>query len=551
MSGTNNPSTRTVVRTGGVVTNAAPPPSDSLLVALVLLEAGQIPVPMRAGTKAPLVRWTALRDRGGVPTEAEVRSWWRRWPDAGVARVIPAGQVVLDVDPRNDGLESLAELPAEVRAAVERSVVVWSGRNDGGRHAWFRVPDDLQLQKGEIAAGLDLLPAGNLEILPPSIHADTHLPYRWADGADLDALEYLPALPLRTPTRTTHHAGPGRPGGGPPMTAEHQAEFRGLWASVGLELRTGEALYRCPLHDDATPSLSIHAERGVWACHAGCGGGGLRDLRDRLGPRRASVPLGRPKGPEISRQTSAPAARSCPNAVPVAYRQGRQVVVRAVDCGMRACPVCGPRLAVEVAAPILADLEAEALVLHEMILDDAQLRAWKLRVDRRGHRRKQFPAHGGRWRVFTTCADEGTPVEDPQVALLEAHAVAAVAGLPSSTCRRRNITGSRCWAVTHRTAETETTALEQDGWILIGVVTASDTWALRQAERITGSRPQVVADGQGRPQGYTFLLSADEAEAQVQLHAWCVAAGVTAHADLRALRTRTSHGRVLAVAVAA
>jgi 5S rRNA maturation endonuclease (ribonuclease M5)/KaiC/GvpD/RAD55 family RecA-like ATPase len=34
---------------------------------------------------------------------------------------------------------------------------------------------------------------------------------------------------------------------------------------------------KCPFHEDKNPSLSIDAERGLWKCHAGCGGGSVID----------------------------------------------------------------------------------------------------------------------------------------------------------------------------------------------------------------------------------------------------------------------------------
>lgn len=37
----------------------------------------------------------------------------------------------------------------------------------------------------------------------------------------------------------------------------------------------------CPFHDDRSPSLSINVRKGVWICHAGCGGGTLRQFLER------------------------------------------------------------------------------------------------------------------------------------------------------------------------------------------------------------------------------------------------------------------------------
>ncbi len=43
-----------------------------------------------------------------------------------------------------------------------------------------------------------------------------------------------------------------------------------------------EVSLRCPFHDDGTASLSFNVEKGVWKCHAGCGGGGLIDFEQKL-----------------------------------------------------------------------------------------------------------------------------------------------------------------------------------------------------------------------------------------------------------------------------
>ena len=36
-----------------------------------------------------------------------IRRWWGRWPDANVAALVLPGEMVLDVDPKNGGFESL------------------------------------------------------------------------------------------------------------------------------------------------------------------------------------------------------------------------------------------------------------------------------------------------------------------------------------------------------------------------------------------------------------------------------------------------------------
>lgn len=45
---------------------------------------------------------------------------------------------------------------------------------------------------------------------------------------------------------------------------------------------TREVKLKCRFHDDQTPSLSVNLEKGTWFCHAGCGGGGLKQFEQKL-----------------------------------------------------------------------------------------------------------------------------------------------------------------------------------------------------------------------------------------------------------------------------
>ena len=39
-----------------------------------------------------------------------------------------------------------------------------------------------------------------------------------------------------------------------------------------------QQLVRCPFHQDRSPSMSLHLDKGIWNCHAGCGHGGMIDF---------------------------------------------------------------------------------------------------------------------------------------------------------------------------------------------------------------------------------------------------------------------------------
>src|SRR5437879_6578133 len=72
-------------------------------------------IPIRAGDKRPLVRWEEFQHRH--PSEAEVRGWFRQWPEAGIGVVTGAisGLVVVDVDAGHGGTEALEQLEREHR----------------------------------------------------------------------------------------------------------------------------------------------------------------------------------------------------------------------------------------------------------------------------------------------------------------------------------------------------------------------------------------------------------------------------------------------------
>src|SRR4051794_6865906 len=44
----------------------------------------------------------------------------------------------------------------------------------------------------------------------------------------------------------------------------------------------GETNIFCPVHADAKRSASLNKAKGVWFCHAGCGGGSVRHLVESM-----------------------------------------------------------------------------------------------------------------------------------------------------------------------------------------------------------------------------------------------------------------------------
>jgi hypothetical protein len=118
--------------------------------------------------------------RGGFKSASndpdKVRGWWKRWPDANIGIACDKSDlVVLDVDPRSDGFDTLDEL----ESMCELPDTPCSQTGGDGLHAFFRFPG--VALKGKLP-GIDIKHHGYV-IAPPSMHASGQR-YEWI--LDLD-----------------------------------------------------------------------------------------------------------------------------------------------------------------------------------------------------------------------------------------------------------------------------------------------------------------------------------------------------------------------------
>ena len=138
-----------------------------------------IPVfPCEPSGKRPLTYsgfWDATTEEG------HVRAWWSRWPSANVG--IPTGKrsglLVLDVDPRGGGPQSLSILERE-NGPLPRTAKARTG--GGGMHVYFRysAEEEVRNSAGLLGAGLDVRGEGGYVVVPPS---RTQGAYEWIDRA--------------------------------------------------------------------------------------------------------------------------------------------------------------------------------------------------------------------------------------------------------------------------------------------------------------------------------------------------------------------------------
>jgi hypothetical protein len=145
-----------------------------------------------------------------------IKAWWRRWPYAMIGAAVPASYIVIDIDPRNGG--SVADLES-LAGSLPATLTVWSGRNDGGRHLYFRRPTG-ELTGSRLPTGVDMKARGYC-IVPPSIHPATGRPYRW---------EHRPVAPMPYPASAA---------AAPDATSRLQRQWHRVRRRIAAQSRVG------------------------------------------------------------------------------------------------------------------------------------------------------------------------------------------------------------------------------------------------------------------------------------------------------------------------
>jgi hypothetical protein len=127
--------------------------------------------------------WTEHGFKDATTDPTTIQCWFLATPQAnvGIATGAVSGLVVLDVDPRHGGEESLRRLEARYGPLPPTAEVASGG---GGRHFYFQHPGPETVvrtrAKFDEFPGLDLKADGGCVVAPPSVHATGHR-YRWVE----------------------------------------------------------------------------------------------------------------------------------------------------------------------------------------------------------------------------------------------------------------------------------------------------------------------------------------------------------------------------------
>ena len=168
---------------------------------------------------------------------------------------------IVDIDPRNGGVETWAEL----NQGYETCKVV---TGSGGGHLYFAYTGTKWPR--QLGPGVDMLSDGQCAIVPPSMHK-CGKPYRWARGYHIRDM-YPQAMPewLLKLRDTTPKKAPGEQKHFEPLDDLSQMY---LVDNLELSERSGRWWGLCPKHTERDPSFSVDFDKGVFFCH-GCGYGG-------------------------------------------------------------------------------------------------------------------------------------------------------------------------------------------------------------------------------------------------------------------------------------
>ncbi|HPA14154.1 MAG TPA: bifunctional DNA primase/polymerase [Desulfobacterales bacterium] len=139
-------------------------PKNLKSFALYYLSLGWSVIPVRPKDKRPAVRWLEYQHR--QPREDEISRWFDRWPgdNIGIITGRISGPVVIDIDSKYGGDQSLSRLEQENGSLPCTIEAVTGG---GGRHIYYAHPGGVIYNKIAFAPGIDVRGDGGYVVAHP------------------------------------------------------------------------------------------------------------------------------------------------------------------------------------------------------------------------------------------------------------------------------------------------------------------------------------------------------------------------------------------------
>lgn len=177
----------------------------------------------------------------------QIERWWSATPQAHIGVFLaPSRLVAIDIDPRNGGVDTIAEIE---RAHGRLSSDVTQITGGAGEHRLFSIPAGVDLNlPGKLGPGVDVKLNGYI-IAEPSGHISGGT-YAWE--ASSDPLDGCIPSPLPDWLRSLRPIQPPAPDAGELLSAEQVVELRSAlatidpddrdtWVSVGMALHSSNA----------------------------------------------------------------------------------------------------------------------------------------------------------------------------------------------------------------------------------------------------------------------------------------------------------------------
>ena len=131
---------------------------------------------------------TSDGSRGATTKPEQIRAWWGQWPDANVAVATGAGLVVIDIDPRHGGDDTLVDLRAKLGELPDTVEALTGG---GGRHIYLATKVEVRNSANVLGEGVDVRGEGGYVVAAPSSHASGRV-YAWEASSRPDEIDVEP-----------------------------------------------------------------------------------------------------------------------------------------------------------------------------------------------------------------------------------------------------------------------------------------------------------------------------------------------------------------------